>query len=163
MQSRPADMDDVRKLPVNHTLSHQYGKTLRLASIMAAMTHHQRHIDAVPHSKAGSIYGIHRRAALSAQSLLDGHQMNLLQFCDTTNCQNQCLCQTTLALCKLSNIQLNHLAENCWKVYTCFKLVQISNTAKQYPKHECSVCHSYPRDLKIPKQNLEQTHLIILV
>ncbi len=53
---------------------------LCLASIIAAMTHHQRHIDAVLHSKAGSIYGIHRRAALLVQNLLDGHQMNLLQF-----------------------------------------------------------------------------------
>ncbi len=136
---------------------------LCLASIMAAMTHHQRHIDAVPHSKAGSIYGIHRRAALSVQNLLDGHQMNLLQFCETTNRQILGLCQTTLALCKLRSTQSSHMAEECWKLYTCFKLVQIRYTAKQYPKHECSVCHSYPRDLKIPKQNLEQTHLIILV
>ncbi len=134
-----------------------------LASIMAAMTHHQRHIDAVPHSKAGSICGIRRRAALSVQSLLDGHQMNLLQFGYATNCQNQCLCQITLALCKLSNIWLSHMAEECWKLYTCFKPVQIDNTAKQYPKHVCSVRHSYPRHLEKPKQNLEQTHVFILV
>lgn len=135
--------------PVWHHLWEIWAVSSRLASIMAAMTHHQPHIDAVPHSKAGSIYGTRKRAALSVQSLLDGRQMNLLQFHDTTNRQNWCLCQNRPALCNLSNIQSVRMAEACWKLYLCFKHVQIIfNIAKQNPKHVCSVCHSYHRELE---------------